>query len=535
MVLYELTAYQRPFTGENHGALLLSILQKEPPPIRQLLPECPIALERVVLKSLCKNDKERYQSMEELLKDLENFNASLTGKAPQAAAEAQIPSRTVPQPSQPMSAIARPAGAAPIAKPEARPLFASIAKPARPNSHPGRKAVAACAILAVMALAALGFVRRYKISALHIPADWAWRLNLLAPASPASPSPPASQDVAANTETPAAVPPKPPETPETPATLDAAPPSTPLAQSAPSTPVADVDAPAGSVPAIHNLRRQFSEPARAADLQRVARQEQELWDKATAYLQDGDLDDADKSLRDILALPQVGPRWSDAAHYVDQVIPERRRNQQLWAAALFAATSQAPGHLLQEVRMLDELLSFGGAHQKEARQMRDTAIGQLILGSARRRASSPADGDQWQMARLKNHFDELVQQGDAAALDQLRDLQSKFQLLADGEEPSASDARDYVNSVIPKAQKHIEDSLAAAESNASANAAFTSAVKDYNRAVGAQNSATLRDRVLPLFTQIAQAGGPRAKEAQRFVDTLIPAASKSSAPQDNQQ
>ena len=103
VVLYELTAYQRPFTGENHGALLLSILQKEPPPIRQLLPECPIALERVVLKSLCKNDKERYQSMEELLKDLENFNASLTGKAPQAAAESQIPSRTVPQSSQSMN------------------------------------------------------------------------------------------------------------------------------------------------------------------------------------------------------------------------------------------------------------------------------------------------------------------------------------------------------------------------------------------------------------------------------------------------
>ena len=206
-----------------------------------------------------------------------------------------------------------------------------------------------------MVLAALGSARRYKISALPIPADWARHLNLFAPASPAPPSPPASQDVTANTETPAAVPPKPPETPET---LDAAQPSTPLAQSAPSTPVADVDAPAGSVPALPNLRGQFNEPARAADLQRVARQEQELWDKATAYLQDGDLDDADKSLRDILALPEVGPRWSDAAHYVDQVIPERRRNQQLWAAALFAATSQAPGHPLQEIKMLDELLSL---------------------------------------------------------------------------------------------------------------------------------------------------------------------------------
>ncbi len=173
VVLYELIAYQRPFAGENHGALLMSILQKEPLPIRQSLPECPVALERVVLKSLRKNDQERYQSMEELLKDLENCNSFLTGKTPQAAVEAQIPSRTVPQSSRPTPTIALPPSAAPIAKPETQPLFASIAKPAQPNSHPGRKAVVAFAILAVMALAAVGVVRRYNISALPIPADWA--------------------------------------------------------------------------------------------------------------------------------------------------------------------------------------------------------------------------------------------------------------------------------------------------------------------------------------------------------------------------
>ena len=67
--------------------------------------------------------------MEELLKDLENFNSSLTGKALQAAAASTNPfpdraSVFAPSVSQSMSTIARPAGAAPIAKPEARPLFA---------------------------------------------------------------------------------------------------------------------------------------------------------------------------------------------------------------------------------------------------------------------------------------------------------------------------------------------------------------------------------------------------------------------------
>src|SRR5207253_4942105 len=95
-------------------------------------------------------------------------------------------------------------------------------------------------------------------------------------------------------------------------------------------------------------------------------------------------------------------RWSDAAHYVDQVIPERRRDEQLWAGALLESTSQEPDHLLQEVKTLDELLAAGGTHEQEARQMRDTAITQVILGDARRNsmpAAAVSDADQWQIDR----------------------------------------------------------------------------------------------------------------------------------------
>jgi hypothetical protein len=211
------------------------------------------------------------------------------------------------------------------------------------------------------------------------------------------------------------------------------------------------------------------------------------------------------------------------------VIPERRRDEQLWAAALFESTSQEPGHLLPEVKTLDELLAAGGTHEQEARQMRDTVITQVILGNARRNsmpAPAVSDANQWEMTRLKNNFDDLVHEGDAAALEQLQQLQSKFKSLAEGQDPLATDARDYLNSVIPKAQKHIEERLAAAESNSSANAAYTSAVKQYGRTVATQNAVILRGQVLPVFRQIAQSGGVRAKEAQRYADVLIPATLK---------
>jgi len=257
-----------------------------------------------------------------------------------------------------------------------------------------------------------------------------------------------------------------------------------------------------------------------------SRQEQTLWEKAMAYLQAGDLEDAETWFRNILTLPEVGHHWSDAAHYVDQVIPERRQDEKLWAAAQLESVSHGPGHVLQEVKALDQLLTLPGPHRKAARQMRDTAITELIRDDARRnQMDNPvvSDADQWQMTRFKNHFDELVEEGDAAALNELQDLLPKFKSLADAQGPLAIDARDYLNSVIPKAQQHIEDGLAATKSNSSANAAYTSAVKAYDRAVATQNSAMLQDRVLPLFSQIAQSGSVRAKEAQRYADVMIPA------------
>jgi hypothetical protein len=127
------------------------------------------------------------------------------------------------------------------------------------------------------------------------------------------------------------------------------------------------------------------------------------------------------------------------------------------------------------------------------------------------------------MTRLKNHFDELAEEGDAAALNELQDLQPKFKSVADAQGPLAMDARDYLNSLIPTAEKHIEDRLAATKTISSANGAYLSAVKKYGRAVATQNSAMLQNQVLPLFNQIAQSGGVRAKEAQRYADVLIPA------------
>jgi serine/threonine protein kinase len=94
VVLYELLTYRRPFQGENHAALLLSILQNEPVPLRKLLGECPHQLDLISQRTLAKDYSARYQSMEELLLELKSSWAALhlnkPGDAPAEPARAAV-------------------------------------------------------------------------------------------------------------------------------------------------------------------------------------------------------------------------------------------------------------------------------------------------------------------------------------------------------------------------------------------------------------------------------------------------------------
>src|ERR1700722_4277647 len=77
VLLYELLAYQRPFKGQTPASLMHGICQLEPLPLLEVAPECPPALEKVIQRVLQKSADERYQSMEELLLDLDPICKSM--------------------------------------------------------------------------------------------------------------------------------------------------------------------------------------------------------------------------------------------------------------------------------------------------------------------------------------------------------------------------------------------------------------------------------------------------------------------------
>ena len=87
IVLYEMATGKAPFRGDTTGVLLLSIVEETPQPPRQLNPNVPEGLQRIINKCLQKSCELRYQTATEIRKDL----------AALADSSACKPDRTEPQ------------------------------------------------------------------------------------------------------------------------------------------------------------------------------------------------------------------------------------------------------------------------------------------------------------------------------------------------------------------------------------------------------------------------------------------------------
>jgi serine/threonine protein kinase len=73
VVLYEMLAGVRPFDGENSMQTLKAVVQDDPPPLRERVPDVPPALEQVVDQALQKSPDRRYQTAQQLQLDLEDY------------------------------------------------------------------------------------------------------------------------------------------------------------------------------------------------------------------------------------------------------------------------------------------------------------------------------------------------------------------------------------------------------------------------------------------------------------------------------
>jgi len=85
VILYEMIAGRRPFTGEHEQAVMYSVLNEEATPLTGVRTGVPLELESVVNKCLAKDPAERYQHADDLLVDLRR----LTGRRPSESRKAR--------------------------------------------------------------------------------------------------------------------------------------------------------------------------------------------------------------------------------------------------------------------------------------------------------------------------------------------------------------------------------------------------------------------------------------------------------------
>jgi eukaryotic-like serine/threonine-protein kinase len=144
VVLYELLTGQPPFSGESPVAVAFQHVEKPPLPPSELNPQVPASLETVVMRTLAKDPQQRYQTAEELARDLRLL---LAGQVP-----------VVPEPEAPTRVMASVAGGG-----GTPPPVAPVSPPPEPEPayrEPGRldSSTIAIGILAAAALLGLGIL-----------------------------------------------------------------------------------------------------------------------------------------------------------------------------------------------------------------------------------------------------------------------------------------------------------------------------------------------------------------------------------------
>jgi serine/threonine protein kinase/Tol biopolymer transport system component len=81
VLLYEMVAGRSPFPGQSSSDVLAAILQNEPAPLARFDPDLPTELQRIVGKTLRKERSQRYQTVQDLLLDLQALREEIQSQA----------------------------------------------------------------------------------------------------------------------------------------------------------------------------------------------------------------------------------------------------------------------------------------------------------------------------------------------------------------------------------------------------------------------------------------------------------------------
>jgi serine/threonine-protein kinase len=146
VMLYEMVAGRKPFTGDSVITITYNIMNMEPPPIA----DAPPGVNQIIRKATAKNQSDRYDSCSQLIEDLRLVQqgqppryASKLPPARHAPAPAPAPAYAAPMPAPPLAQPPLPPGGRALPQPQfgamgaaAMPMPAGPVPGARPMSRP---------------------------------------------------------------------------------------------------------------------------------------------------------------------------------------------------------------------------------------------------------------------------------------------------------------------------------------------------------------------------------------------------------------
>jgi hypothetical protein len=188
-----------------------------------------------------------------------------------------------------------------------------------------------------------------------------------------------------------------------------------------------LEAAALSGPLTPEIQRRISsidESSKDPNLRQLRRREEVLWQQALKRVADGQFIEARKQLGQIVALRAGGVHRDDAQTYLDKVIPQRIQQNDLSAQAHL---DMSQGEF-QSARFVAEQVKRSGGDPTPLL----TEIDQT---------------ERIRLAKLEDQFNQLKERDDDTAVQKLKNLQQKFQVLSSDGGPQSNEALGYANGI----------------------------------------------------------------------------------------
>lgn len=103
VMMYEMFTGQLPYVGDSAESIARQHIGGNPIKPTFLNPDLPEELERITLKAMCADIDQRYQTVDELLHDLEAYRITMNAESSLVAAQEQAPSVPIPENVLPIS------------------------------------------------------------------------------------------------------------------------------------------------------------------------------------------------------------------------------------------------------------------------------------------------------------------------------------------------------------------------------------------------------------------------------------------------